>query len=92
VWVRGCVGVWVCGCVCWVCGCVCWVCGCVCGSGLLQFRIHSSASLIHSASLRSFTPLRFAGQFRRLRDTSFFVIVGLSCGYRVVGGGAPVGL
>jgi len=76
VWVCGCVGVWV----------------CMLGCFKSAVHIHSSASLIHSASLRSFAPLCFAGQFRRLRDPSFFVIVGLSCGYRVVGGGAPVGL
>ena len=39
-------------------------------------------TLTHSASLRY---VRFAGEFRRLRDPSFYDVVWLSCGYRVVG-------
>jgi len=78
VWVCGCVGVWVCGCVCWVASIP-----------------YSLTSLIHSASLRSFTP--FASPVNSDGCATLFfcyrvVIVWLSCGYRVVGGGTPVGL
>jgi len=84
-WVRGCVGVWVCV---WVCGCVvCW------DTGLLQVcRPYSLTPFIHSASLRSFTPFASPVNSDGCATPSFLIIVGLCCGYRVVGGGAPVGL